>query len=145
MPAIPPFNVNQTIIDKLLKITPEFKSFIDSIIIRTGGVTGGIYGQLTDGASIVWDVDRLPNAAVTLGGNRTIPNPTGLVAGNLVRYSLIVVQDATGNRLITWGSAFKWPGGVAPVLSTAANAVDRLEFATDGTNIYLTSFGKDYR
>lgn len=35
-----------------------------------------------------------------------------------------ITQDATGSRTMTWPTSFKWPGGTAGVLSTAANAVD---------------------
>lgn len=37
-----------------------------------------------------------------------------------------LTQDATGSRTMTWPTTFKWPGGTAGVLSTAANAVDML-------------------
>jgi len=43
---------------------------------------------------------------------------------------LEVRQDATGSRLLTWPAAVKWPNGLAPTLSTVANARDRLEFTT---------------
>jgi len=42
-------------------------------------------------------------------------------------------QDATGSRVITWPSSFIWPGGVVPVLSTAANAQDLLVATYNGT------------
>lgn len=38
--------------------------------------------------------------------------------------NLFLTQDATGSRTMTWPTSFKWPGGTAGVLSTAANAVD---------------------
>ena len=37
-----------------------------------------------------------------------------------------ITQDATGTRTMTWPTSFKWPGGTAGVLSTAANSVDLL-------------------
>jgi hypothetical protein len=37
------------------------------------------------------------------------------------------LQDGTGSRTIVWPADFKWPGGVTPVLSTAANAADVLQ------------------
>lgn len=40
--------------------------------------------------------------------------------------NIFFTQDATGSRTIAWPSSFKWPGGTAGVLSTAANAVDCL-------------------
>jgi hypothetical protein len=99
-------------------------------------VTGGSPGvlTLTDGASISWPVNVYQTAVVTLGGNRALANPTGLVAGGT--YCLIVKQDATGGRTLSYGTAYKWPGGTAFVLSTAANAIDVLTFIYDGTNLY---------
>ena len=89
---------------------------------------------LTDAANISWDLDASQRASVTLTDNRTLDNPTNLVDGGT--YTLIVTQDATGTRTLAYGSAYKWPGGSAPTLSTAANAVDILEFSSDGTNMY---------
>jgi hypothetical protein len=49
-----------------------------------------------------------------------------------------LTQDATGSRTVTWGSKFKFVGGSAPVLTTAANAVDIVKFVTlDGGNTFL--------
>jgi hypothetical protein len=91
-------------------------------------------GTLTDGANISWNAQTDPAAKVTLAGNRTLDNPTNLAAG--ATYVLRVIQDATGSRTLAYGSAFKWPGGSAPTLSTAANAVDVLTFYCDGTSLF---------
>jgi len=52
---------------------------------------------------------------------------------------LMLVQDGTGGRTVTWPATIKWPGGTAPTLSTAANAVDIISILYDGTNYYATS------
>lgn len=96
---------------------------------------------LTDNTSIAWDASVAQIASVTLGGNRTLANPTNLKVGS---YILHVVQDGTGNRTLAWGSAFKWPAAVAPVLTTAANRRDVFSFICDGTNLY-GSFLPDVR
>lgn len=89
---------------------------------------------LTDGATVTPNVNTDGRGwQLTLGGNRTFANPSNLAAGT---YVLIVKQDGTGNRTITWGAAYKWPGGVAPTLSTGANAVDIITFVSDGTDLY---------
>jgi hypothetical protein len=94
---------------------------------------------LTDGASIAWDVDSGVFATVTLGGNRTLANPTNLgSSGTLI---LKVVQDGTGSRTLAFGANYLWPGGSAPTLSTDADAVDVLFFVTDGTYLYGKQFG----
>jgi hypothetical protein len=56
-----------------------------------------------------------------------------------------ITQDATGSRTMTWPSSFKWPGGVAPLLSTAANAVDLL-VATyrSGTGFWYATLTKAF-
>lgn len=41
-----------------------------------------------------------------------------------------ITQDATGSRVATWPSSFKWAGGTAGVLSSAANSVDVLAITT---------------
>lgn len=94
-------------------------------------------GTLTDAASIAWDVQANQSGIVTLGATvgatRALANPTNAVAGTT--YILVVKQDATGSRALTYGTQYKWPGGTAPVLSTAANATDVLTFIYDGTNM----------
>ena len=143
MTQITPFITTFRVADENGIISVEFKTFLDQIFARIGGVTGGVYNQLSDGANVIWNVDQSPNAVIVLGGNRTINNPANMVPGLL--YRLTLVQDATGNRTVTWGSAYKWPAGIAPTLSTAANAVDELWFTTDGTNMKGCVFAKDIR
>lgn len=90
--------------------------------------------SLSDGTNIAWNLDDNQSATVTLGGNRTLDNPTNMKDGGT--YQLIVKQDATGSRTLSFGSAYKWSGGTAPTLSTVANAVDILTFKSDGTNMF---------
>jgi len=88
---------------------------------------------LIDAANISWDSLVKPICTITLGGNRTLDNPTNLVADCV--YTLIIKQDATGNRTLTYGNVYIFPGG-APTLSTGANAIDKIEFYYDGINMY---------
>ena len=96
---------------------------------------------LTDGATINWNTALGRVATVTLGGNRSIAAPTNLKVGT---YILHVIQDVSGNRTLTWNSAFKWTAGVAPPLSTTGSARDVFSFVSDGTNLY-GSFLPDVR
>jgi len=92
---------------------------------------------LTDAANIAWDLTLNQASTVTLAGNRTLDNPTNLKAG--ASYTVIVKQDATGSRTLVYGTVYKWPGGTAPTLSTAASSIDILTFVSDGTNMYGVS------
>ena len=90
---------------------------------------------LTDGATINTDAALSNKFRVTLGGNRTLANPTNLADGQPAQWR--VIQDATGSRTLAYGSAFKWPGGTAPTLTTAANAVDLICCEYDSTSATL--------
>ena len=100
-----------------------------------GGQSFSPTQTLSDGVNISWNLDSGNNAKVTLAGNRTLDNPTNMQDGGT--YSLISTQDVTGSRTLAYGSAYKFPGGTAFVLSTAGNAVDILTFISDGTNMYM--------
>lgn len=90
--------------------------------------------QLTDGASIAWNLETAQVAYVTLGGNRALAAPTNMKSGGT--YILFALQDGTGSRTLSYDSVYKWPGGTDPVLSTGASSVDILTFVSDGTNMY---------
>jgi len=89
---------------------------------------------LVDGASISWDASANQVTSVTLAGNRTLAAPTNLVDGAV--YLLMVIQDGTGSRTLSYNAVFKFTGGTAPTLTTTAAAKDILVFYSDGTNMY---------
>ncbi len=89
---------------------------------------------LTDGANISWDAAENQACSVTLGDNRTLDNPTNLKDG--ATYILLVKQDGTGGRTLAFGSAYKWPSGTVPILSTGVNAIDVFSFYSDGTSLF---------
>jgi hypothetical protein len=61
-------------------------------------------------------------------------------------YALRVIQDGvTGSRTLSYGTAYKFPGGSEPVLSTGVNDVDIIIFYCDGTNMNQITFGADYQ
>jgi hypothetical protein len=66
---------------------------------------------------------------VTLTGNCTITLAGG-TAGQVSNLDLTLTQDTTGSRTVVWPAAVKWAGGVAPTLSTAVGAVDRVVLTT---------------
>lgn len=81
---------------------------------------------LTDGATITPDFGANQNFTVTLGGNRTLANPSNMVVGQTG--SVFVVQDGTGSRTLSFGSYWDFPAGTAPTLTTTASAVDRIDY-----------------
>jgi hypothetical protein len=55
---------------------------------------------------------------------------SGATSGSGYSFTLIVVQDGTGGRTVTWPGSVDWAASTAPTLSTAVNAVDVLTFFT---------------
>lgn len=99
---------------------------------------------LTYGATVSVDMSTFLNSAkVTLAGSALIASPTNAVPGRSGK--LRIIQDATGGRAATFGAAWKFPGGVAPTLSTAANAIDDLYWFVDATGEVSATLAKDVR
>jgi hypothetical protein len=98
---------------------------IDTAQTFTKGQRGEIT-VLSDGATITPDLADSNNFSVTLGGNRTLANPSNITAGQ--SGSIFITQDGTGSRTLAYGSNFDFAGGTAPTLSTTAAAVDRIDY-----------------
>jgi trimeric autotransporter adhesin len=94
--------------------------------LHVNGPALATIGTLTDGATITPDFDANQNFSVTLGGNRTLANPSNIDAGQTG--SIFVVQDGTGSRTLSFGAYWKFAGGTAPTLSTAVSVVDRIDY-----------------
>jgi len=91
----------------------------------------GTISALTDGATITADFAAANNFSVTLGGNRTLANPSNQTAGQ--SGCIWITQDGTGSRTLAYGSQWDFTGGTAPTLSTAAGAVDCLVYASQSS------------
>lgn len=93
---------------------------------------------LTYGSSIALNLALGNNFAVTLTGNATLATPTNIVAGQLG--SIVVTQDATGGHTLAFGADYVFSNGIAPTLSTGANAVDILSYdVISATQIAITA------
>ena len=103
---------------------------LDTAQTWTKGQRGEITA-LTDGATITPDFADSNNFSVTLGGNRTLANPTNLVAGQ--SGCIWITQDGTGSRTLAYGSYWDFTGGTAPTLTTTASAVDCLVYAVQSS------------
>lgn len=77
---------------------------------------------------------------LTLTGNATITMPA---AGAGKSFVIILRQDATGSRTVTW-STVNWPGGTAPTVTSTASKQDIYSFFSDGTSWYGVTVGQNY-
>lgn len=81
---------------------------------------------------------------VALTENVTINAPTNPRSGQVI--NMILKQDATGGRTVTFNSIYTFSGGGEPTATSAANAVDMVSCQYDATNLkwrcsYMTNFG----
>ena len=86
---------------------------------------------LTDGSTISWDASTQDVCKVTLGGNRTMAAPTNNTTGQFI--SILVIQDGTGSRTLTWNAVFEFAEDTAPTLTTTASKGDVFVFRYNGS------------
>lgn len=102
----------------------------------------GNISTLSDAATIATDLSVNSTFTVTLGGNRTMANPTNLIPGQTG--SIFIVQDGTGSRTLAWGSYWNFINGTAPTLTATAGAVDRVDYVVRTTGSIHAVFTGNY-
>lgn len=85
---------------------------------------------------IAWNLDSAQAAKHTFTENTTLDNPTNMVDGGT--YDILFTQHASSPKTLAFGSAYKWPGAVAPTITNTNGAKDLLTCRSDGTNMYCT-------
>ena len=86
---------------------------------------------LTDGATIDWNMATESVAKVTLADNRTLNAPTNGSTGQFA--SLLIIQDGTGTRTLTWNAVYEFATDTAPTLTATAGLADLFTFRYNGT------------
>ena len=86
---------------------------------------------LTDQATVTWDASTSPVAKVTLGANRTLASASSGGTGQFI--SLLIIQDGTGSRTLTWNAAYEFKDDTAPTLTTTASKGDLFVFRYNGS------------
>ena len=86
---------------------------------------------LTDASTISWDTQTSSVAKVTLAGNRTLGAATNAQTGQFV--SLLIIQDGTGSRTVTFNAVYEFAEDTAPTLTTTADKGDLFVFRYNGS------------
>lgn len=98
---------------------------------------------LTDQATIATDASLGNYFKVTLGGNRTLANPTNPTTNQKVIFEFL--QDGTGSRTITLGSDFIFGTDVTSVtLTTTASKRDLMACIYNGAKWVVVGFVRGY-
>lgn len=123
-------------------LVAAFTSFLATVNLWSKGQAGAIV-TLADAATVAVDLSLANNFKVTLAGNRTLGNPSNIVAGQ--SGIIAVTQDATGSRTLAFGAYWKFPGGVAPTLTTAVNSIDNIAYYVETTTRITAALVKDVK
>lgn len=93
---------------------------------------------LTDAATIALDLSTGLNFSVTLGGSRTLGNPSNVKDGQTgyIKFT----QDGTGTRVLSFGA--NWKNTSGKVLSTVAGTIDVLYYQIVGATPVVTGLVK---
>lgn len=112
----------------------------DKVLVTDDVWSAASVVTLTDAATIAVDMSTFINAQVTLGGNRTLGQPSNTKIGQsgFIR----VIQDGTGSRTLAYHADWKFSGGTDPTASTAAGTTDLLFYTVIATNFIAASMTK---
>jgi len=112
--------------------------------IEAGVFTNGYTEEVvTANTSTAYTVD-LANGSVqilTLTGNCTFTFPTATAGKG---FTMLLKQDGTGSRTVTWPSSVKWPASTAPTITSTASKGDKYVFVGDGTYWWGSNAGQNY-
>lgn len=105
----------------------------NGILAYTGAANQNISAIGSTSGTITLDLATANNFSFTLNANssNTLANPSNPVAGQ--SGIIYVTQDATGSRLLSFGSYWKFPGGTTPIISTAPSTTDALVYTVRST------------
>jgi len=99
---------------------------------------------LTDGATVTPDLSLGIDFSWALGAaGRTLANPTNLKPG---QKGVIILTPGASGTITTWGSAYKFPGGIKPALTTGgADIISYVAAGTSGAPIMYCSLASDFK
>ena len=118
-------------------------NFIDSGSACGGGggsvsidaLTAATVNTITFGSTFTFTGSSGTLQKITLTGAATMSFASVAIG---IPYTLVVTQDGTGSRVLTWPTVkVAYKGNGTPPISTAANAIDIYHIFYDGTNYYI--------
>jgi len=128
---------NINLFDKILQ-RPEIKDYGESVnAIGTPSATQDIDLMLGNVVTATLGVGS--------GGTTTFTFSNPSASGSCCSFTLILTQDGSGSRAVTWPGSVQWASATAPTLSSGAADVDVFAFITvdAGTNWFGFAAGLD--
>lgn len=102
-----------------------------SSIVLTGSLAPSVVDLAQSGGAVAVNAAAGNDFRLTLTASGwEIANPSNATDGQVIEFAL--AQDPTGNRTVSWGTAYDFGTDGAPALSTGASKVDLIGFKYHG-------------
>jgi hypothetical protein len=116
-----------------LSLTGNFSitglSAFGGVVTFTKQIKHSVVTLTNSDGTVAWNLANGNYGDLILAEPGTLANPTNVGAGT---YIVRIEQANGGGQTLAFGSNFRFPGGIPPVLSTAEGAVDILTFVNFG-------------
>ncbi len=112
--------------------------------VEAGTFTNGYTEEtVTANTSTAYTIDLAGGSVqiLTLTGNCTFTFPTATAGQSFI---LLLKQDGTGGRTVTWPASVEWPGATAPTITSTASKMDKFVFTAADSNWYGSVAGQSY-
>jgi hypothetical protein len=112
--------------------------------VEAGTFTNGYTEEVaTANTSTAYTIDLAGGSVqiLTLTGNCTFTFPTATAGQSFI---LLLKQDGTGGRTVTWPASVEWPGATAPTITSTASKMDKFVFTAADSNWYGSVAGQNY-
>jgi len=115
-----------------LGTTPAISINEDLVSTFGGAAVGKLFTDATNTGDITLDFTANQNFLLTFTGNVELQNPSTENVGQ--SGFIIIIQDGTGSRTLSFEGDFETAGGAGITLSTAANSVDVIPYVVKAAN-----------
>jgi hypothetical protein len=113
---------------------PKLKDYAETLVTAN---TGTAYTADLENGNVL---------DLTLTGNCTFTFSNPPASGTAGAFTMILTQDGTGSRTVTWPASVEWAGGTAPTITATAGGTDVFTFITvdGGTTWRGFTAGQDF-
>ena len=118
-------------------------SIVSGGVSLAGGAAANITAADVSSSTVTINMASSCHHSVDMNGNKTFAAPSNQAVGQ--SGSIFLTQDGTGSRTASFNSAFKFVAGVAPSLSSSANATDRIDYIIKSSNVIHCTISLDVK
>ena len=132
-------DANNVTLDQILAVV----AYLNTVNHFSKGNATNAHSVVVNAGQIAIDASLGNVHKCVLNNNAKLMNPTNLLSGQVI--NIILKEDSVGNRILTFDTKYKFPGGFVPSLTSTPNATDLLSCQYDADDdILLCTMNADY-